>query len=164
VTGRDGADRDPIPTDRLGPCPVCTGDLDALLRIWDRDPPMRRFVWDGEVVSKERAEAAVLKGSEDFAKHGFGLWTAEEGECLIEFCGLRHLDNAPGVEVLCGIAPAHWDRGLATEAAAPMLRYGLEEAGLDRILGIADKENAASRSVLEKIGMTLDAGPYTKAA
>ena len=37
-----------------------------------------------------------------------------------------------------------------------MLRYGFHRAGLDRIVGIADVENVASRRVLEKIGMTFD--------
>ena len=83
---------------------------------------------------------------------------------MIGFCGLRRLDDASGVEVLYGIAPAHWGRGLATEVAFAVLRYGFEEAGLGHILGIADKENAASRRVLEKIGMTFEGKPSTKAA
>ena len=62
------------------------------------------------------------------------------------------LDDASGEEVLYGIAPAQWGRGLATAVAFAVLRYGFEEAGLGRILGIDDKENAASRRVLEKIG------------
>ena len=37
-----------------------------------------------------------------------------------------------------------------------MLRYGFERAGLDRVLGIADAGNLASRRVLEKIGMTFE--------
>jgi ribosomal-protein-alanine N-acetyltransferase len=48
--------------------------------------------------------------------------------------------------------------------AFAVLRYGFEEAGLGRILGIDVKENAASRRVLEKIGMTFDGKPSTKAA
>lgn len=155
MAGRDGAGRFRISTARLRLRPVSTGDLEALYRIWT-DPVVRRFFWDGEVISKERAEAAVREGGEDFAKHGFGLWVAEEGGRLIGFCGLRHLDYAPDVEVLYGFAPAHWGRGLATEVAAAMLRYGFEEAGLERIVGIADKENTASRRVLEKLGMTFD--------
>jgi ribosomal-protein-alanine N-acetyltransferase len=155
VTGRDGAGRFLISTARLRLRPVSIEDLDALYLIWT-DPAVRRFFWDGEVISKERAEAAVREGGEDFAKHGYGLWAAEEGGSLIGFCGLRHLDYAPEVEVLYGFAPAHWGRGLATEVAAAMLRYGFEEAGLDRILGVADKENAASRRVLEKLGMTFE--------
>lgn len=155
MTGCDDANRFRISTARLRLRPVSIEDLDALYRIWT-DPVVRRFFWDGEVIPKGRAEAAVREGSEDFAKHGFGLWVAEEGGSLIGFCGLRHLDDAPEVEILYGFAPSHWGLGFATEVAAAMLRYGFEEAGLDRILGVADKENAASRRVLEKLGMTLD--------
>ncbi len=68
----------------------------------------------------------MLEGGEDFAQHGFGLWVAEEGGCVIGFCGLRRPDDASGVEVLYGIAPAHWGRGLATEVAFAVLRYGFE--------------------------------------
>jgi RimJ/RimL family protein N-acetyltransferase len=104
VVGRGGAGRFPTPTDRLLLRPVSVEDLDALYRIWT-DPAVRRTLWDGEVISKERAEAALLEGGEDFAQHGFGLWVAEEGGCMIGFCGLRRLDDAFGVEVLYGIAP-----------------------------------------------------------
>lgn len=155
MTGRDDAGRYLIETARLRLRQVSIRDLDALYRIWT-EPAVRRFFWDGEVISKERAEAAVREGSEDFAKHGFGLWAAEEGGRLIGFCGLRRLDYAPGVEVLYGFAPSHWNRGFATEVAAAMLRYGFEEVGLDRILGITDKENTASSRVLEKLGMTFE--------
>ncbi len=72
------------------------------------------------------------------------------------FCGLRHLDGGPEVEVLYGISPAEWGRGYATEIAQAILRYGFETAGLARIWGIADPENLASRRVLEKIGMTFE--------
>jgi RimJ/RimL family protein N-acetyltransferase len=155
VTGREDEGRHLIETARLRLRQVSEGDLDALYRIWT-EPAVRRFFWDGEVISKERAEAAVREGSADFAKHGFGLWVAEEGGCLIGFCGLRRLDYAPGVEILYGFAPSHWDRGFATEVAAAMLRYGFEEVGLDCILGITDRENTASRRVLEKLGMTFE--------
>jgi ribosomal-protein-alanine N-acetyltransferase len=110
VTGRDDAGRYLIETARLRLRQVSIRDLNALYRIWT-EPPVRRFFWDGEVISKERAEAAVREGREDFAKHGFGLWVAEVGGCLIGFCGLRRLDYASGVEILYGFAPSHWDRG-----------------------------------------------------
>jgi len=130
-------------------------DLDDLQRLWT-DPAVREFYWDGEIISRERAEAAVREGAGDFERHGFGLWVAEEADRLVGFCGLRPLDHGPDVEVLYGIAPSRWGKGFATEVALAMVRYGFEEAGLDRILGIADKENAASRRVLEKIGMTFE--------
>jgi ribosomal-protein-alanine N-acetyltransferase len=150
-----GADRYLIRTPRLKLRPVSMDDLDGLHRLWT-DPAVREFFWDGKTISRERAEAAVREGMGEFDLHGFGLWVAEVGEDLVGFCGLRPLDHAPEVEVLYGIAPSHWGKGFATEAALAMLCYGFEEAGLDSILGIADKENSASRRVLEKIGMTFE--------
>lgn len=152
MTGPGEAGRFSIETARLCLRPVSMDDLDGLHRLWT-DPAVREFLWDGETISRERAEAAVREGMGAFDLHGFGLWIAEEGEDLIGFCGLRPLDNAPGVEVLYGITPLRWGEGFATEVAVAMLRYGFEEAGLERILGIADRENVASRRVLEKIGM-----------
>ncbi|HJQ29388.1 MAG TPA: GNAT family N-acetyltransferase [Rubrobacter sp.] len=150
-----GADRYVIETARLKLRPVSMDDLGGLHHLWT-DPAVREFFWDGKTICRERAEAAVREGMGAFDRHGFGLWVAEVGEDLVGFCGLRPLDYAPEVEVLYGISPSRWGEGLATEAALAMLRYGFEEAGLDRIVGIADRENAASRRVLEKIGMTFE--------
>lgn len=120
---------------------------------------MRRFFWDDEEIPHARAETAVREAVEGFGRHGFGLWVAERlggGGAPVGFCGLRHLDGEPEVEVLYGVSPPEWGRALATELAPAMLRYGFERAGLARVLGIADAENVASRYVLEKVGMTFE--------
>ena len=48
---------------------------------------------------------------------------------------------------------AHWNRGLATEAARALLRFGFEERGFPTIRASTDALNTASIRVLEKIGM-----------
>ena len=138
--------------------PASMRDVGYLHRLWT-EPAVRRFFWDDEVITRGRAEAAVREGVEDFGRHGLGLWISERregGRAPVGFCGLRHLDGGPEVEVLYGISPAEWGRGYATEIAQAILRYGFETAGLTRIWGIADAENLASRRVLEKIGMTFE--------
>jgi ribosomal-protein-alanine N-acetyltransferase len=98
-----------IETARLTQRPVSSDDLEALHRLWI-DPAMRHYIWDGEVISKERAEGEIREAVQNFERHGFGLWVAEEGEYLIGFCGLRHLDHGPQVEILYGISPSRWGR------------------------------------------------------
>lgn len=49
-----------------------------------------------------------------------------------------------------------WGRGYATEAATAMLELGFDALGLRRIWAACDPDNAKSRRVLEKIGMTLE--------
>jgi RimJ/RimL family protein N-acetyltransferase len=154
----DAGSRHVIPTARTSLRPVSMEDVGTLHRLWT-DPEVRRFFWDDEVIPYERAEAAVRESVEDFGRHGFGLWISERRQHRgdpIGFCGLRHLDDEPEVEILYGISPPEWGRGFATEVALAVLRYGFERAGLDRVLGIADAGNLASRRVLEKIGMTFE--------
>lgn len=118
---------------------------------------MRKFFWDDEVISRIRVEAAIREAIESFGRHSFGLWVAEgEDGALLGFCGLRHLDDEPEVEILYSASPHEWNRGLATEMAVAMLRYGFERASLPLILGMADAANTASRRVLEKSGMTFE--------
>jgi len=73
---------------------------------------------------------------------------------LIGNCGLR-LEHAGSREADMGyeIAPNHWGQGYATEAARAMVRFGFGEVGLHRISAQCLAENAASRRVLEKLGL-----------
>ncbi len=64
------------------------------------------------------------------------------------------------VEILYGIEPARWGKGLATEAAQAILIYGFEACQLPRIHAGADAPNKASFKVMEKLGMTCE-GPRT---
>jgi RimJ/RimL family protein N-acetyltransferase len=47
-----------------------------------------------------------------------------------------------------------WGRGLATEGARVIVRPGFEKLELERIISIIHPENAASRRVAEKAGLT----------
>ncbi|OZV82213.1 GNAT family N-acetyltransferase [Micromonospora echinospora] len=51
------------------------------------------------------------------------------------------------------LARPHWGHGLATEAAAAVLRLGLDTLGLHKITATCDPDNTASARVLAKIGM-----------
>ncbi len=146
-----------IETARLRLRPLVAEDLDAIHGIWV-EPGVRKYLWDGERISREKAETVLASSIESFENYGFGIWAVihrEKGD-LIGFCGFRFLDDTPEIELLYGISTPYWGTGLATEAARAAIRYGFEEVGLDRILGIADRENIASRRVLEKAGMRFE--------
>jgi RimJ/RimL family protein N-acetyltransferase len=48
----------------------------------------------------------------------------------------------------------HWGKGLASEGARELVRYGFEDVGLDRIIAQTIAVNAASRAVMERVGLT----------
>lgn len=53
--------------------------------------------------------------------------------------------------------PAWWGQGYATEAASAVLRFALDTLQLPKVVATCFSVNLASRRVLEKIGMTLEA-------
>ena len=48
----------------------------------------------------------------------------------------------------------HWGKGLASEGARELVRYGFDEVGLDRIIAQTLSVNARSRAAMERIGLT----------
>ena len=128
-------------------------DVDELHRLWT-DPLVRRYLWDDETISPARAASEVVRGTESFRSRGFGQWTISLSgqQAIIGFCGLRLFGEADEIELLYGLAPAYWGRGLATEAAREMLRHAFDDLGLGVVLAGADPPNGASLRVLEKLG------------
>jgi len=154
-----------LDTPRLHLRPWTAADLDDLHRLWT-DARVRRFLWDDEVISRARARATLAAGVASFRTHGFGGWLSIERAraAVVGFCGLRRVDDGSGVEILYGLAPAAWGRGLATEAATAVLRFGFERCGLPHIVGRTDASNAASVRVLERLGMQHAPGPAGRGA
>jgi RimJ/RimL family protein N-acetyltransferase len=48
-----------------------------------------------------------------------------------------------------------WGQGYATECVRALLRLGFSELGVERVVGTTYEDNAASRRVVEKAGLTL---------
>ena len=138
--------------------PFAAADIDELHRLWV-DPGVRKFLWDDQVIPRETAVAVVESSTESFVNHGFGFWAIcfKNDPELIGFSGLRHFTEDGGVksevEILYAIAPKHWGKGIATEAAGAVLDFGFEERELADIYAGADPPNAASFRVIEKLGM-----------
>ena len=130
-------------------------ELDSYHERIFNDPRVMAFLPPGRPVPKARTAAWVARCKTHWERYGFGVWAVEErasGE-LIGHCGLGALEEIPEVEVLYALAPAHWGKGLATEAARASVRFGFEQAGLSRIIALAFPNNVGSRRVMEHAGL-----------
>jgi [ribosomal protein S5]-alanine N-acetyltransferase len=56
-------------------------------------------------------------------------------------------------EIAYVLHPDHWGRGLGTEIARLLLRWGFEQHRLHRVFATSDPRNTASAGVLRKVGM-----------
>ncbi|MCW5893148.1 MAG: GNAT family N-acetyltransferase [bacterium] len=140
-----------------------TNDVDTLHALWI-DPAVRRFLWDDVAIPRAHAAAAIAGWSAAAAACRLGLWVVERlgDAALVGFVALLPYGGGPDAELLYGLAPAAWGQGLATEAAAVVLDWGLGPRGLARVVARADVPNTASLRVMARLGMIRvgrEAGP-----
>ncbi|MFD1931749.1 GNAT family N-acetyltransferase [Nonomuraea mangrovi] len=143
-----------LTTERLALHPVTPRDHAGLLAHWTAGD-VRRFLFDGAILSPEEITEAIEDSTRSFAAAGHGLWLIREkgGDDLIGTAGLRPLEDL-GLEVFYSLAPAAWGRGYATEAARAVVEHALGPLGLPEVLAEVDEGNVASVAVVERLGMT----------
>src|SRR5262249_62007705 len=143
-----------IRTTRIVLRPITIADLDELHRVWT-DPEMRRFIWDGVAISRDDAAQLIARSTDYFEVLGFGLWaTRFAGEAdIIGFCGFWYFRDPPELELIYGLLPLYWGKGMATEAVRAIIRFGFDQLSLQWIVGSTDAVNAASCRVMERAGM-----------
>lgn len=147
-----------LDTARLELRPYALRDVDALHRLWT-DPHVRRYLWDDTVIARETA-AAVVEGSlADWAAHGYGQWAIRvpPDREVVGFVGFRSDVESPATpELLYGLHPRRWGRGLVDEAARAAVAHAFETLALPSIWAATDPPNAASIRVMERLGMRFD--------
>jgi RimJ/RimL family protein N-acetyltransferase len=151
----------PVRTARLALRPFTPGDLDDL-HDFHRMPEVARYLYHEP---RTRAEVSVLLQAKIAAStlttDGKALCLAAElaetGQ-LVGDCTLFWLSRAyQQGEIGFVFHPVVQGRGLATEAAAALLRLGFEGLGLHRIIGRCDGRNRGSARVMEHNGMRREA-------
>lgn len=168
-------------TKRLAIKPIARDDRDALHQFWT-DVDVRRYLWDGKVISSSQVEDIIATSESLFAEVGLGLFSlclVEEtsGEnSLVGFCGYQMgeisgtypvspqgdsiAQSKPEVpskaELLYGILPQYWGLGLVSEATREVLRYGFVEKNLEEVVAATDTPNQRSVTVMQRLGMTFE--------
>ena len=148
-----------LDTERLRLTAFSMDHLDALHALWT-DPDVRRYLWDGEVISRERAAEVISDSERNFAERGYGFRAMllrdeaiAEVDALVGFCGYRLFEDSGEPELLYGILPRYWGKGLVSEAAHALIRDGFERNGFTRIIAATDTPNQSSVKVMQRLGM-----------
>ena len=127
---------------------------------YQRDPRYLKFyAWNDRTEEDVRAflqQFIDAQHERPRKKFAFAVTLKPNGQ-LIGNCNIRK--NKPEdrvAEIGYEIAPAHWGKGYATEAARAILAFGFDEWTLHRIAAWCIAENTASAHVLGKLGMRLE--------
>jgi RimJ/RimL family protein N-acetyltransferase len=84
-----------------------------------------------------------------------GVLVAKGSGLIIGLAGLLQCSELGRKDYEIGfvLAQKFWGKGYATEIGIAQIEYGLEVIGCERLLALVAPGNAASRSVIRKIGM-----------
>ena len=124
------------------------------------DPLVMRYINTGVPWKDEQIDEFLQRQMRWQAMHRYSMWKllSKPDGALIGICGIQPvtLEGRDEVEIGWWLTPAEWGKGLATEAATAALRFAFDNAGLNRIIAIAQPANRASTRVMEKLGMTFE--------
>lgn len=145
-----------LETPRLALRPFTNSDHDAIHAVY-ADPEVMRYVGHG--AHRTAAETArALRGYADALRaRGYGFVAVIERStgAVIGDAGLHPLaGRGPDVELGYTLARAAWGRGYATEVAGALIEHAFGSLGVPRVMAQVEPDNARSRRVLEKLGMT----------
>ena len=147
-----------IETERLHLRQITSADLDDWAEHIFADPDVIRFMPKRDMTPRQRAERAFNNYNRLWEEHGIGGWAITDKRNG-EFIGgmeIEYLDDTNEYELGYCLSKRNWGRGIATEAARAVVRFGFENANLERIIAVVIPENTASWKVLEHIGMVYE--------
>jgi len=147
-----------LETDRLILRWLKVADAEFILKLLN-EPSFLRFIGDKGVRTIDDARDYLLHGPiASYEKFGFGLYLTElkETHVPIGICGLIKRETLADVDLGFAFLPEFWKRGYAFESASAVMAYGKDVIGLGRIVAITDRDNDASITILEKLGLRFE--------
>lgn len=113
----------------------------------------------GNVKTKEEIEALFFDVVVPYhKKHEIGFCSVFEKETgsFVGQAGLFHIgydDTKTDIEVAYRLFEKFWGKGYATELASALVEWGFANLPVNKLVGFAAEDNAASSQVLKKVGM-----------
>ena len=133
-------------------------DVEPMAAI-NADPEVMRWIGSGAVRDLEQTRSGIAAIERQWQASGYGLF-AIEGRASGELLGFTGLtvpyflpEVMPAVEIAWRLGRRYWGKGIATEASAAALAFGLLDRGLPRIIAIVQIGNDASERIMTKLGM-----------
>jgi RimJ/RimL family protein N-acetyltransferase len=139
-----------LATERLRLEPWSPVDLPALCALI-REPRVRRYLFDDQVMDAAWVESATRASEASFAAGGVGLWVARRGDgTLVGFAGFGS-ESGRAAELVFAVATAFMGKGYGAEMAKAAIREAYAR-GVPRIEANTDEANEASIRLLSKLG------------
>jgi len=142
-----------LQTERLTLRPLVAADAELYAGM-RYHPEVAKWLSVSATDPVEAALAAIERFELSWQQRRYAPWGLFRDGHLIGHGGLNFVPEFEAIEVLWALHPKAWGMGYATEMAHAALRYGFEDLGLELIFAITRPDNAASQSVMRRLGLT----------
>lgn len=138
-------------TPRLCLRPLEPQDAPTLHRIYEM-PGVLRYFPSTTPPTLEKVQRFIAGQANHWQEQGYGNWgILPNGETeIIGWAGLQFLPELNETEVGFLLAPSHWGKGYATEAALASLQFGFQQTHFAHITALVHPQNLASQRVVQK--------------
>ncbi|RTR27804.1 N-acetyltransferase [Robertmurraya yapensis] len=147
-----------IETPRLILRKITAADTAAMFSYGSNKEVAKYVTWDVHKTISD-TEAFISFVLDQYANQKVAPWGMEDKETG-EFIGTIDFvwwkPNHHSAEIGYVLSPEYWGKGITTEAAEALIRFGFEKMELVRIQARCMVDNIASSRVMEKAGMSFE--------
>ena len=144
-------------TARLAGRPLATGDVDFVMKTFNDD---RVTELVRETMTEQEVRDRIERWRRHRATYGYATELVHDRSTArrIGWGGLQHSTIGIGERLTIGylVGPDFWGRGYATEIAQASVDFAFSQGSADEVRASILSSNTPSRSVAEKVGMSLE--------
>ncbi|WP_174616090.1 GNAT family N-acetyltransferase [Virgibacillus ihumii] len=149
-----------LSTERLILRPYEDKDMDFLMSMLS-DPEMVRFIGNGKIKDEIGAKQFmdwIYSAYEYGSEFGLHVMVLKGEDAPIGHAGLvpQQVEERNEIEIGYWVKRPYWGQGYATEIAAALKNFGLQELAEQRLIALVQPGNVGSQKVAEKIGMKIE--------
>lgn len=131
---------------------VTVDDISEVARTWPADHSPLSEAEACDAIAYMQNNAA--KNTKGCLRHlCLAVCSVEAPQTIMGWCGLDGSRSHTEPELFILLDEPYWNHGYGTECVKELLRFATEDFALPSVHGGCDKENVASRRVMEKGGM-----------
>ena len=149
-----------IETERLILRPFTMADAQPMFDNWASDPEVTKYLsWPahGSVAITEMVMKDWVDGYEKPDRYNWAVTLKEKGNDPIGNISAVHMyEDTESLEMGYCMGRAWWGGGLMTGALEAVIRFMIEQVGMNRLEARHDTNNPASGRVMAKAGMTYE--------
>ena len=148
-----------LETSRLILRPFALEDAPAMYRNWASDPEVTKYLTWPTHPSVQVSQMVLSDWVSCYEKKDYYQWAIvlrETDEPIGSMAVVNQRDDVGKAEIGYCIGRRWWRQGITPEALSAVIRFLMDEVGMQRIEARHDPRNPASGAVMRKCGMTFE--------